>query len=87
MHKISKFHRKCRRSVSCVIEGFMVFRDSAHLHRNSTTNSVYVAKVSKVFQATSKDIKIFLKHFLIMYNFGMFLIKQYQCNCINENPI
>ena len=66
-----KISPEMQRSVSCVIEGFMVFRDSAHLHRNSTTNSVYVAKVSKVFQATSKDIKIFLKHFLIMYNFGI----------------
>ena len=62
----------------------MVFRDSAHLRRNSTTNSVYVAMVSKVFQATSTDIKFFDKHFLIIYHFGIFVMKHYQCNCINK---
>ena len=62
----------------------MVFRDSAHLRRNSTTNSVYVAMVSKVFQATSIDIKFFVKHFHTIYHFGLFVMKHYQCNCINK---
>ena len=63
----------------------MVFRDSAQLHRNTTTNSVYVPKVLKVYQVTSKDIKLIVQYFLYAKSFTKSQIRY--CNNIYEKLI